>query len=86
MCDDHEHSAAEAAWSAPRATEGPAVDPVTLPEADEVTVTTLIDNTFDALLASADGVSRAPTGAGRVDSSERTTITSIPPGAKRSRE
>jgi metal-dependent hydrolase (beta-lactamase superfamily II) len=54
MCGDHEHSAVEAAWSAPRAAEGPAVDPVTLPAVDEVTVTTMIDNTFDALLASAD--------------------------------
>ena len=57
MCDEHEHSAAGAAWSAPRVAEGPAVDPVTLPEVDEVTVTTMVDNTFDALLASADGVS-----------------------------
>ena len=66
MCDDHLRSAAEAAWSAPRLAEGPAVDPVTLPEVDGVTVTTMIDNTFDALLASADGVARAPMGAGRV--------------------
>jgi len=66
MCDDHEHSAAGAAWSAPRAAEGPAVDPVTLPEVDEVTVTTMVDNVFDALLASASGISRAPMGAGRV--------------------
>ena len=64
MCDDHEHSAAEAAWTAPRAAEGPAVDPVTLPEVDEVAVTTMVDNTFDALLASGDGVSRTPMGAG----------------------
>jgi 7,8-dihydropterin-6-yl-methyl-4-(beta-D-ribofuranosyl)aminobenzene 5'-phosphate synthase len=66
MCDDHEHSAAEAASSAPRAAEGHAVDPVTLPEVDEVTITTMIDNTFDALLASADGVARTPMGIGRV--------------------
>jgi 7,8-dihydropterin-6-yl-methyl-4-(beta-D-ribofuranosyl)aminobenzene 5'-phosphate synthase len=66
MCDDHEHSAAEAARTAPRAAEGPAVDPVTLPEVDEVAVTTMVDNTFDALLASGDGVSRTPMGAGRV--------------------
>ena len=66
MCDDHEHSAAEAAWSAPRAAEGPAADPVTLPESDEVTVTTMVDNTFDALLASGGGVVRAPLDAGRV--------------------
>ena len=58
MCDDHEHSAAEAAWTAPRPAEGPAVDPVTLPEADEVTVTTMVDNTFDALLASGGSVTR----------------------------
>ena len=66
MCDGQEHSAAEAAWSAPRLAEGPAVDPVTLPEVDQVAVTTMIDNTFDALLASADGVARVPMGAGRV--------------------
>src|ERR1700733_7633676 len=66
MCDDHEHAAAEAAGSAPRVAEGSAVDPVTLPVADEVTVTTMVDNTFDALLASGDGVTRAPLGAGRV--------------------
>jgi 7,8-dihydropterin-6-yl-methyl-4-(beta-D-ribofuranosyl)aminobenzene 5'-phosphate synthase len=39
---------------------------VTLPEADEVTVTTMVDNTFDALLASASGVTRASMGTGRV--------------------
>jgi 7,8-dihydropterin-6-yl-methyl-4-(beta-D-ribofuranosyl)aminobenzene 5'-phosphate synthase len=66
MCDDRQRSAAEAAWSAPRATEGTAVDPVTLPEVDEVTVTTMVDNTFDALLVSAGGVSRPSQGAGRV--------------------
>jgi 7,8-dihydropterin-6-yl-methyl-4-(beta-D-ribofuranosyl)aminobenzene 5'-phosphate synthase len=65
MCDDHDHLA-EAVWSAPRAAEGPAVDPVTLPGADEVTVTTMVDNTFDALLPSADGITRAPMGAGRL--------------------
>jgi len=66
MCDDHEHSVAEAAWSAPRLAEGPAVDPVTVPEVDEVTVTTMVDNVFDALLGSAEGVARATMGAGRV--------------------
>jgi 7,8-dihydropterin-6-yl-methyl-4-(beta-D-ribofuranosyl)aminobenzene 5'-phosphate synthase len=65
MCEDHGHSAGEAAWSAPRVAEGPAVDPVTLPEVDEVRVTTMVDNTFDALLAPAEGVTRAPKGAGR---------------------
>jgi len=66
MCDDHEHSAAEAAWSAPRAAAGQAVDPVSLPEVDEVTVTTMVDNVFDALLASAARVARPSPGAGRV--------------------
>lgn len=66
MCGDHGHSAADTAWSAPRLAAGPAVDPVTLPGVDEVRVTTMVDNTFDALLASAEGVTRAPVGAGRV--------------------
>jgi 7,8-dihydropterin-6-yl-methyl-4-(beta-D-ribofuranosyl)aminobenzene 5'-phosphate synthase len=66
MCDDHEHSSAQAAWSAPRVAAGAAVDPVTLPEVDEVAVTTMVDNTFDVLLASADGVSRTSSGTGRV--------------------
>jgi 7,8-dihydropterin-6-yl-methyl-4-(beta-D-ribofuranosyl)aminobenzene 5'-phosphate synthase len=65
MCDDQGYSAAEAAWSAPRVAEGPAVDPVRLPEVDEVRVTTMVDNIFDALLASAEGVTRASRGAGR---------------------
>jgi 7,8-dihydropterin-6-yl-methyl-4-(beta-D-ribofuranosyl)aminobenzene 5'-phosphate synthase len=65
MCNDHEHSAAEAAWSAPRAAEGAAVEPVALPEVDEVEVTTMVDNTFDALLASGGGVTRPPIGTGR---------------------
>ncbi|HEX6448188.1 MAG TPA: MBL fold metallo-hydrolase [Trebonia sp.] len=64
MCDDHDHPAV-AAWSAPRAVEGPAVDPVTLPEVDEVTVTTMVDNVFDGLLVSEGGVTRASMGTGR---------------------
>jgi len=39
---------------------------VTLPAVDEVMVTTMVDNTFDALLAPADGVTRTPMGAGPV--------------------
>ena len=66
MCNDHEHSAAEVAWATPRAAEGAAVDPVTLPEVNEVAVTTMVDNTFDALLVSAGIVSRPSRGAGRV--------------------
>jgi 7,8-dihydropterin-6-yl-methyl-4-(beta-D-ribofuranosyl)aminobenzene 5'-phosphate synthase len=66
MCDDHQQSAAEAAWSAPRLAEGAAVDPVPLPEVDEVMVTTMVDNTFDALLASSAGVTRPQRTAGQV--------------------
>jgi 7,8-dihydropterin-6-yl-methyl-4-(beta-D-ribofuranosyl)aminobenzene 5'-phosphate synthase len=67
MCDEPGHAtAAEAAQAAPRAADGPAVDPVTLPPVDEVTVTTLVDNTFDVLLASTDGVARPRMGTGRV--------------------
>ena len=51
---------------APRAAKGPAVDLVRVPEVDEVTITTMVDNTFDALLASADGIARTSMGAGRV--------------------
>ncbi len=42
----------------PRPADGPAVDPVRLEPVDEVVVTTLMDNSFDALLRSASGVSR----------------------------
>jgi 7,8-dihydropterin-6-yl-methyl-4-(beta-D-ribofuranosyl)aminobenzene 5'-phosphate synthase len=51
----------------PRPATGPAVDPVQLPEVDEVTVTTLVDNVFDGLLASSAGVTRPALGStGRV--------------------
>ncbi|MQY40001.1 hypothetical protein SRB17_80300 [Streptomyces sp. RB17] len=49
----------------PRVAEGPAVDAVPLPEVDGVRVTTMVDNTFDALLASAEGVTRVSMDAGR---------------------
>jgi 7,8-dihydropterin-6-yl-methyl-4-(beta-D-ribofuranosyl)aminobenzene 5'-phosphate synthase len=43
-----------------------AVDPIRLQPVDEVVVTTLVDNTFDALLAGAEGVTRPPGAAGEV--------------------
>ncbi|HEX3955166.1 MAG TPA: MBL fold metallo-hydrolase [Trebonia sp.] len=65
MCDEPEHAgAAEAA--VPRAASGLAVDPISLPEVDEMTITTLADNVFDALLASAPGVTRPPMNLGTV--------------------
>ena len=40
-------TAAERRQAAPRIAEGPAVDPIHLAAVDEVTVTTLVDNTYD---------------------------------------
>jgi 7,8-dihydropterin-6-yl-methyl-4-(beta-D-ribofuranosyl)aminobenzene 5'-phosphate synthase len=65
MCEDLGH-AAERESAAPRAAGGPAVDPIVLAPADEVTVTTLVDNTFDALLLSGGDVVRPPIGTGFV--------------------
>ncbi|MBL7489989.1 MBL fold metallo-hydrolase [Frankia sp. AgB1.9] len=64
MCDD-DASGLRAAF--PRPVAGTALDPVSLVPVDEVVVTTLVDNTFDALLASNDRVRRAPIGAGLVE-------------------
>ncbi|TQS46914.1 MBL fold metallo-hydrolase [Cryptosporangium phraense] len=60
-------SAPDRAASAPRPADGPAVDPIALEPVDEVTVTTLIDNSFDALLASRNGVERPTRGLGSVE-------------------
>lgn len=67
MCDDSlAVGLAEARAGAPRPAPGTAVDPITLTPVDEVVVTTLMDNTFDALLPGGDRVTRAPRGAGLV--------------------
>lgn len=50
MCDATDATALEAAESAPRPAEGEAVDPISLAPVDEVRVTILVDNVFDALL------------------------------------
>ncbi|MCU1603407.1 MAG: beta-lactamase domain protein [Frankiales bacterium] len=60
MCDS-DGSAAEAM---PRTADGEAVDPIALQPVDEVVITTLVDNTYDALLPSSEGVTRAPFAAG----------------------
>jgi 7,8-dihydropterin-6-yl-methyl-4-(beta-D-ribofuranosyl)aminobenzene 5'-phosphate synthase len=49
----------------PRAVTGAAVDPIALEPVDEVTVTTLVDNVYDALLGSGEAVTRAPFSAGK---------------------
>lgn len=50
MCDDHGHDHHEAEHSAPREVVGDVVDPISLEPVDEVTVTMLMDNTYDGLL------------------------------------
>ena len=50
----------------PRPADGPAVDPIHLEPVDEVVITTLMDNAFDALLPNGPGVQRASFGAGVV--------------------
>ncbi|WP_406831712.1 MBL fold metallo-hydrolase [Pedococcus sp. KACC 23699] len=59
MCDTHV-SPIEAAASAPIPAPGSAVDPVHLQPVDEVTVTTLVDNVYDALLGGDETTNRAP--------------------------
>jgi 7,8-dihydropterin-6-yl-methyl-4-(beta-D-ribofuranosyl)aminobenzene 5'-phosphate synthase len=50
MCDDHGHDHSAADHSVPRTIDGEAVDPITLEPVDEVTVTMLMDNSYDGLL------------------------------------
>jgi 7,8-dihydropterin-6-yl-methyl-4-(beta-D-ribofuranosyl)aminobenzene 5'-phosphate synthase len=69
MCDGHD-SAAEVLASAPRPATGTAVDPVHLEPVDEVRITTLVDNVFDALLPGDDRVTRPELGTGRVTAAQ----------------
>ncbi len=46
--------------AAPRQAPGPAVDPITLVPVDELLVTTLVDNVYDALLPADERTHRAP--------------------------
>jgi 7,8-dihydropterin-6-yl-methyl-4-(beta-D-ribofuranosyl)aminobenzene 5'-phosphate synthase len=59
MCDGCS-SHAEVAASLPRPASGDAVDPIVLEPVDEIVVTTLVDNSYDALMGSTDSVRRAP--------------------------
>jgi 7,8-dihydropterin-6-yl-methyl-4-(beta-D-ribofuranosyl)aminobenzene 5'-phosphate synthase len=59
MCSEPADSAHVAA-ATPRPAHGAAADPVTLEEVDEVVVTTLVDNVYDALLEDGGPVKRAP--------------------------
>src|SRR5215469_18642335 len=51
----------------PRPVTGSAVDPIMLEPVDEVVVTTLVDNVYDALLDGDETVQRAPFSAGKAE-------------------
>ncbi len=66
MCDspaDPRH----VATAVPRAATGSAVDPVPLEAVDEIVITTLVDNVYDALLTGDGRITRAPFRAGRAE-------------------
>jgi 7,8-dihydropterin-6-yl-methyl-4-(beta-D-ribofuranosyl)aminobenzene 5'-phosphate synthase len=48
----------------PRPAAGGAADPIALEPVDDVVVTTLVDNVYDALLPGDDTITRAPFAAG----------------------
>ncbi|HEY0572914.1 MAG TPA: MBL fold metallo-hydrolase [Pseudonocardia sp.] len=60
MCEASTTQPHEAMATAPRPAAAPAVDPITLEPVDEVRITTLVDNVFDALLTGDEHISRAP--------------------------
>ena len=53
----------------PHPAGGSAADPIALEPVDEVVVTTLVDNVYDALLTGDDTITRAPLAAGTANSS-----------------
>jgi 7,8-dihydropterin-6-yl-methyl-4-(beta-D-ribofuranosyl)aminobenzene 5'-phosphate synthase len=59
MCDDT-GSAGDVRSALPRSAGGSAVDPIVLEPVDEVTITSLVDNVYDALLDGDERVGRAP--------------------------
>jgi 7,8-dihydropterin-6-yl-methyl-4-(beta-D-ribofuranosyl)aminobenzene 5'-phosphate synthase len=59
MCDEPA-DARQVAQAAPQAAEGTAADPITLEPVDEIVITTLVDNVYDALLTGDERTRRAP--------------------------
>jgi 7,8-dihydropterin-6-yl-methyl-4-(beta-D-ribofuranosyl)aminobenzene 5'-phosphate synthase len=55
------------AGAMPRAATGAAVDPVALEPVDEIVITTVVDNVYDALLSGDERVARAPFSAGTAE-------------------
>ena len=64
MCDSPADPR-QVAVAVPRPAPGSAVDPIALEPADEVVITTLVDNVFDALLAGDERAARVSFNAGR---------------------
>ena len=65
MCEGASGTRLDAALVAPRPALGDAIDPIGLEPVDEVVVTTLVDNVYDALLASDERTTRVSFGVGR---------------------
>ena len=63
MCDESA-TAEDIRAAAPHPVNGRAVDPITLEPVDEVVVTTLVDNVYDALLGGSETITRTPFAAG----------------------
>ncbi len=64
MCDSPPDQR-QAAMAAPRPATGAAVDPIALEPVDEIVITTLVDNVYDALLTGDGYTTRPPFSAGR---------------------
>jgi len=57
-------TAGDVSAAMPNPAAGDAADPIALEPADDVVVTTLVDNVYDALLSSSGTITRAPFAAG----------------------
>ena len=55
----------------PHPVAGSAADPIALEPVDDVVITTLVDNVYDALLAGDDTITRAPLAAGAAQACQR---------------